>query len=303
MTVKRSQIGFLSTFHRDFYEDGKYVEVWNDPVNYILSNPENYTDAYDQAEKRVGNYRMGVRRHITHLGGTIDDDELDHLEDELGSPLILFPLFPPKPAASYIKPFRAHLIASDVGYLDYVKAAHPTVTPVEDRYAYQSKQSTGFRHFIFNAGNSNMKANTSNLVDQDKVEVGDLETVVNVGIAAAMGSGALPNQEFIPIDGEWLMVNIKGQHIIRSRGSDVPDDKTLRLQMYTAGFAALQSEILLDSNGDIIITAGTTDVTITKDGSIAIDDGTYSVTVGTSSIAATDGSVTLSISSGVVDVS
>ncbi|KKK81023.1 hypothetical protein LCGC14_2817620, partial [marine sediment metagenome] len=60
-TVRRTHIMFLTAFHREFYEDGKYVEVWNDPINYILENPVDYTQAFDDSEKRIGNYRMGVR--------------------------------------------------------------------------------------------------------------------------------------------------------------------------------------------------------------------------------------------------
>ena len=78
-TIKRSNIGFLTTHHTDFYEDGKYTEVLNDPVNYITDHPMLKTEAFLAAEQRIGNYRMGARRTITHLGGTISDDQLDDL--------------------------------------------------------------------------------------------------------------------------------------------------------------------------------------------------------------------------------
>ena len=299
-SMRKKHIGFLTTQHRDFYEDGKYTEVWNDPVNYILENAIDYTEAYDFAEKRIGNYRVGVRRHITHLGGTISDDELDMLKDSEGVALTNYPLFPPLPAVDFEKPFRSHLITSDVGYIDYIKAAHPTVTPVTDKYAYQSKQSTGFRHFIFDAGNTNMKYESIVSTSVSRVEVIDLETVVDVGIAAAIGAGALPGQTFIPRtpedDGTWTLINVPGQHMIKSTPTD------LRLQMYTADFAAFQSEILLDQNGDIILTAGTTDITVTKNGAIVLDDGTRSITLGTSNVVISDGTLSITMDGTTVDV-
>lgn len=265
--MRRKTIGFLTTYHKEFYEDGKYVEVFNDPINYIIGDASDYSDAFTDTEQRIGNYRMGVRRHVTHLGGTISEDELDMLEDKEHVPLESFPLMPPLPAVDYLKPFRTKLITSDVGYIDYIKTAHSDETTTA-RYAYQSKQSTGFRHFIFDAGNINMKYESTGTPTVSTVTIEDLETVVDVGIEDQIPNAVLDGQHFIPDDGDWIIVNVPGQHIIRSTSSG------LRLQMYTADFTAFQSEILLDKNGDIVITAG--DRTITIDSTA--ETGTVNIT-------------------------
>lgn len=272
VTMRRNQIGFLTTHHRNFYEDGKYTEVFNDPVNYILEEATLYSKAYEIAEKRIGNYRMGVRRHITHLGGTLSDDELDMLEDSDGEALTTFPLFPPKPEAAFVKPFRSHLITSDVGYIDYIKAAHNTETTTA-RYAHQAKQSTGFRHFIFNAGNVNMKYESTVLTSVSKVRIGDLESVVDAGINTATDSDATT---FLPVDGEYVIYNIAANTVIRS---DPISGISLEKWDGTTTLGAIEAYINITADGYInILDSNGNGITMDNTG-VVITDGALSITM------------------------
>ncbi len=290
-TVRRTHIMFLTAFHREFYEDGKYVEVWNDPLNYILENPADYTAAFDHAEKRIGNYRMGVRRHVTHLGGTISDDELNYLADDIDVPLTVFPLVPPKPATAFLKPFRANLLTSDVGYIDYVKAAHPDETTTA-RYAYQAKQSTGFTHFIFQAGHSNMMYESSDdsLVSQDTIEVKDIETVVDPAIDIATDSvtGTL-----LPADGEYTIYNIKNKVVLRLDGTGISLEQYNKAIAPNSTLGTLQSYINIGTDGDIIIESGTTTVAMGLSGNIVLTDSVNTVTMDKE-----NSTITLAVASG-----
>lgn len=276
-TIRRHNVGFLTTHHKEFYEDGKYVEVFNDPVNYILEDPKDYDEAFDHAEKRIGNYRMGSRRHIIHLGGTLSDDELDMLEDDAGDPLTSLPLFPPLPATDFAKPFRVHLLSSDIGYIDYIKTANPDEENTS-RYAYQAKQSTGYREFIFDAGNTNMKYESTTINSVSKVDILDLETIIDSAVNTATDADAIT---FLPTDGEYVIYNIAANTVIRS---DPVSGISLEKWDGTSTLGAIQAYInitsdgymdILDSNGNNIIMDNT--------GTI-ITDGTRTITMNGSTV-------------------
>jgi hypothetical protein len=300
INTRRQHIGFLTTSHRNFYEYGKYTEVLNDPVNYITAQPTDMDEAFDQAQKRIGNYRMGARRNILHLGGTFDDDMLDDLSSITATDFhptasLSFPFFPKLPA-DYTKSARVNLITTDLGYVNMINSMHPAdTTPV----AVRSEQGNAFRRIIYGQGNQTDSSAT--LTDAGMVKIVDIETVLDAAMGTDLHS-ATGVTTFLPAvadAGEDLLVNIPGQHIIRSEPAG------LSLEMYTgATLSSLTTSIdMPKSSGNIILTAGSAIITITKDGAISIDDGSYSITVGTSSIVATDGSVSLTISGGVVDVS
>lgn len=269
--IRRTHVGFLTTFHKEFYEDGKYVEVWNDPVNYILEDPVDKPEAYDHAEKRIGNYRMGVRRHITHLGGTISDDELDQFEDDEGTPLTTFPFFPPLPEVAFDKPFRSHLISSDVGYVDYIKAAHPDEAAA-DKYAYRAEQGTGFRRFVYSTDSVKsplMEYESVDINSVSKVDIKDIETIIDAGVDAAVtGTDGLlvAEQTLLPQDGQDILINFPGWHVVRS------DDTGYTIEIFDgAGLANLVSYIAFEkTSGNVELGAGTTTITMTKDGIITI---------------------------------
>lgn len=295
ISMRRKNIGFLTTYHKEFYEDGKYTEVFNDPINYTLTDPTNYTEAFINAENRIGNYRKGVRRNIIHLGGTISEDELDMLEDNDGVQLSSLPLLPPIPT-DFTKPFRTNLITSDVGYISYIKSAHNTETST-NRFAHKAEQGTGFRRFIYDAGNSNMMHESSVINSVSKVDIEDLETVIDTQLGTAIAGSTL-SKKFLPDDGEDSSINFPGQHIIRS------DKNGIHLEVYDdTSFTTLVSLIDIDkTTGDIYIGAGTTDISITANGSLVIDDGTRSITLGTSSIVLADGSRTITMNGSTVDI-
>lgn len=295
-TIRKTQIGFLTTKHREFYEDGKFVEVWNDPVNYILNDPINYTEAFDHAEERIGNYRMGVRRYITHLGGTLSDDELDMLEDSSGTQLTSFPLFPPLPPTSFSKPFRTHLISSDIGYIDYIKTAHPDETG-SSRYAYQSKQRTGYREFIFDANNSNMKYESDTINSVSKVDIKDLETITDAAINTATDGDATT---FLPTDGEYVIYNIAANTVIRS---DSISGISLEKWNGTSTLGStLQAYINITSDGYIDITDVNGNNITMDNTSVTITDGSRTIVLDGSDIILTNGSRSITVGSTAVNV-
>ncbi len=289
--MRRKQIGFLTTHHKDFYEDGKYTQVYNDPINYILLDSADYSTAFTDAEQRIGNYRMGVRRHITHLGGTISEDELDLLKDDAGVDLTIFPLFPPLPPVSYTEPFRSKLITSDVGYIDYIKAAHSAKTTTS-RFAHRSEQGTGFRRWIYDAGNSNMKFKSEQKFSTSKVDIKDMEDIIDTALGTAIGGSTLTKQ-FLPDDGEDILINFPGQNIIRSNKDGI------HLEIYdNTTLTTLVSLIDIDTTtGEILIGAGTSDITIVKDGTITID-----TSASNSNIILNTGSGDLVLTAGKLDI-
>lgn len=299
--MRKRLISFLTTHHKDMYEDGKYTEVFNDPVNYIFAEDQGYIAAYLTAEARIGNYRSGVRRHITHLGGTLSEDELDMLEDSQVPPVALssFPLFPPLPTTDFGLPFRTKLVTSDVGYIDYVKTAHPDEDLDIDKYAYRSEQGTGFRRFVYSAGVAPLieYETTTAPISVSKVQIEDLETVVNTSLVAAI-DGTTLTKKFLPDDGEDILINFAGQNILRSNKDGI------HLEVYDdVKFTELISLIDIDrETGDIFIGAGTTDISITKNGAITIDDGTRSIVLGTLNIVLTNGSRSITVSSSAVTI-
>lgn len=300
--MRKRLIGFLTTHHKDMYEDGKYTEVFNDPVNYIFAEDQGYIAAYLTAEARIGNYRSGVRRHITHLGGTLSEDELDMLEDSQVPPVALssFPLFPPLPTTDFGLPFRTKLITSDVGYIDYIKTAHPDEETATDKYAYRSEQGTGFRRFIYPAGDTidnSLIYESTTINSVSKVDIEDLESLIDAQFVNQIAGTTLTKQ-FLPDDGEDILINFAGQNILRSNKDGI------HLEVYDdVNFTELISLIDIDrETGDIFIGAGTTDISITKDGAITIDDGTRSIVLGTTNIVLTNGSRSITVSSSAVTI-
>jgi len=278
--MRKRRLGFLTTHHTNMYEDGKYTEVYNDPINYIFDTDDTNTGAYLTAEARIGNYRSGVRRHITHLGGTISEDELDMLDDSANPPVALssFPLFPPLPTTDFGLPFRTKLLTSDVGYIDYVKAAHPGETTATDKYAYRAEQGTGFRRIVWDAGNTNIAYRSTNaapsatdpIISVPKVELKDIETVADAHIAnqiTGTAAFATPEKTLLPLDGEDVLINIPGWHVVRS------DELGYTIEMYDAAtLTTLISSIAIESStGTVQVASGNSNITMLKDGTITID--------------------------------
>lgn len=278
---RRVDVGFLTAHYKYMYERGKYLEVYNDPVNYYSTLPSDYDTAIIEAENRIGNYRIGARRYITHLGGTIDHKQMDNLTiidkpDFYPTDEVSFPLFPPKPP-NIDKAPRVLLTTSDSGYVDYIVSKHPSDSTKD---AWRAEQGTGFRRFIFSQGNLTSSASATGLKDRE-VEIEDIETVLNTAINNATSSDFTT---FLPADGEDITINIPGEHVIRSSST------SWAIEHYGDGFGSLPSSIIsLDiASGDIDMVAGTTDIEIKKDGNIIMTAGTTSVTINTDGAVAID---------------
>ncbi len=286
--MRKHHVGFLTTFHRNFGEDTKYVEVLNDPVNYIgaygetseESLPIDYGEAYLQAEQRIGNYRIGARRNITHLGGTFSDDMLDALssviaEDFYPTAFLSFPFFPPRPT-NYAQAERINLLTTDSGYVNYLKANHPSIN---NNLAYVTEQGSSFRRFIWAANTQTTHATVLN--DNDAVNVQDMETVLDNAVTTALhaNSGV---EEFVPTGaGEDIIINIPGQHVISST------DAGWYIEMFSdATLETSVSSIAIEkATGDVEITAGSQIIKMDRDASITIANGvnrTITMTTGTS---------------------
>lgn len=282
--LRKHHVGFLTTIHKNFGEDTQYTEVLNDPVNYIgeygvigvESQPIDYGEAYTQAQQRIGNYRMGARRNILHLGGTFSGDMLDELHsveitDFYPRTILSFPFFPPKPV-NYVQSERINLLTTDGGYVNYLKSIHPSVNNNE---TFLGEQGTGFRRIIWAADALTTHATILN--DSDSVDIQDIETVLDAAVNTATGGaiGDPTSDKFLPVSGQDITVNIPGQNIIRSTSDGIS------LEMYDdASFTNLTTLIdMPKSSGSIIMTAGTTIVTITLDGVVAIDAGSNDMTL------------------------
>lgn len=255
VSMRKKHIGFLTTQHRDFYEDGKYTEVWNDPINYITVQPTDYTLAYIDAERRIGNYRVGARRNIIHLGGTISDDQLDDLSTVVDTDFypttdVSFPFFPPKPT-NYTQASRVNLLTTDAGFVRYLTSSHPSINNNE---TFVAEQGNGWRRFIWDSDDQTISAAT--LTDSGRVDIQDIETVLNAAVATDVAATDITT--FLPVAGEDITINIPGQHIIRSNSSG------LKLELYSdATLATLQSTIeIIKSSGNVILTAGDRTITI-----------------------------------------
>lgn len=299
--IRQTHVGFLSTQHRDFHEEGKYTEVWNDPVNYITIQPTDYPEAYLQAEQRIGNYRIGARRNITHLGGTISDDQLDDLSTVVEADFhpddtVTFPFFPKLPT-DYLKSPRINLITTDLGYVNFLKSMHPKDTTP---FTALAEQGNAFRRFIYAQGAQTSSSSPTLTQDNiDAVQIDDIETVLDAAIATDVEAAGITT--FLPVAGEDITVNIPGQHIIRSNAAG------FILEMYSdATLLTLTTSIDVDkTSGNIILTAGTTTITVTKDDDIILTDSANTITMdkGVPSITITNGGVTATLSGSVLDVS
>ncbi|KKN76662.1 hypothetical protein LCGC14_0368590 [marine sediment metagenome] len=287
--MRKHHVGFLTTFHRNFGEDTQYVEVLNDPVNYIGEYGESgvgsqaidYGEAYTQAQQRIGNYRMGARRNILHLGGTFSDDMLDDLSsveitDFYPRTILSFPFFPPKPV-NYVQSARINLLTTDGGYVNYLKSIHPSVNNNE---TFLGEQGTGFRRIIWAA--DALTTHATVLTDSDSVDVQDIETVLDAAIGTDLDAGT-GITTFLPVSGEDITVNIPGKHIVRST------DVGYTIEIYSdATLATLTSSIAFSTDGatagDVEITAGNNIIYLDADANLTLTDGTRSITMNGSTV-------------------
>lgn len=293
--MRKHHVGFLTTIHKDFYEDGKYTEVLNDPTNYITAQPMNYTEAHTQAEQRIGNYRMGARRHITHLGGTISDDQLDDLTTVIAADFapiasISFPFMPPIPA-DYDEAERVNLLTTDSGYVSYIKGTQPDASI---QYAWTAEQATGKRIFIIDAVNDELKKGVTNTgLDKDAVDIENIEEILDAAVNTATSA---IETTFLPADGEYIIINVATKTILRMDAAT-----GISLEQYDgsgATLGVLQSYVNVDASGGIVVAAGTTDITIPLDGAITIDAGSNNINITAADVDIT-GTLTVS---GAVDI-
>lgn len=272
--IRRIHVGFLSTQYRDFYEDGKYTEVWNDPTNYITDQPDDYPEAYIQAEQRIGNYRMGARRTITHLGGTISDDQLDDLSTVVATDFhpiesISYPFFPKLPT-EYDKAPRINLLTTDLGYVNFLKSMHPKDTTP---FTAKAEQGNAFRRFIYAQGaQTDSSTPTLDQDDIDAVTIEDIETVLDYAIGEDVKATGITGFFLPQAAGEDITVNIPGQHIIRSNSDG------FKIEQYSdSDLTTLTATIVVDkTNQDIVLTTGTRSITMDQDGNIVLAvDGSF----------------------------
>lgn len=275
--IRDTNIGFLTTFHKYSYERGKYLRVLNDPTNYVTTLATDYSTAIEQSENRIGNYRLGARRNIIHLGGTINEEQLDDLssvtkDDFHPTTSISFPFFPPVPSNIEKAP-RVLLTASDSGYVDYIVSKHPTDTTQD---AWRSEQGSGFRRFVFAQGNLTSSASATNLDDR-KPEIEDIETVLDSAIDTATSSDFT---SFTPADGEDVTINIPGQHVLTSSSTG------WKIELFGDGFgSAATADIVIDkATGDVTIDSGNHQINMDNDGDLTLTDGTRTITMNGSTV-------------------
>lgn len=259
---------FLVT-HEKFLYPGSLgaVIIENDPVNTIEAaldtsihgNPE------IEAERMIGNYREGLNRKIIHLG---DSPTIVDYADLTNALQTGFPFFPPLPS-DFTKPDRVLIESSDGGFKRYIKSKNPAVSG--DPSALEAIELTGQKIIIWDPTNAKfitqmLKADYAISADDSKnVKLTDIETVLN----GASGKGGLADIHanlgtFLPSEKSWTIINIAGQSIIETT------DTKVSIRMYDATFATLQTEFEMLQSGNLVITAGTTVVTLTKSGTFDV---------------------------------
>jgi hypothetical protein len=256
---------FLVTHERKFYPGDTSSLVENDPVNAIESaldtsihgNPEL------EAERMIGNIRLGVKRNIVHIGDGLSISEYADLETLNPSTVPFFPPLPTFPGDPDVDPFVPHrtsLVSTDSGFKEYIKGDHPTV----GKSSRKAQEMTGYKTIIWDKTMDEFLPSVDTTEypisadDSKNVELADIETVLN----GASSKGGLADIHanlgtFLPDENSWTIINIPGQFILEMT------ETKFSARLYNSGFSTVLSKIEIDkSTGDILMDAGSNDVDI-----------------------------------------
>lgn len=286
-SIGREVKPFIVTREQQMYPgDSGHMIVDNDPVNAIEAaldtsvsgNPE------IEAERMIGNYRMGLRRHIVHLGDSLSIEEYTDLEN---SGLTELPFFPPLPAV-FDEADHISMVTSNGGFKDYMKSTNPRGGPSYS--ALQATELTGRKIIIWDGADSKFRRHVDtsdypvSTADSKNVKITDIETVLN----GASGKGGLADIHanlgaFLPSEKEWGVYNIPGQCVVETT------DTKYSVRIYNAAWDTLICEFSiakvdgkvtigdnvtkaeLTPDGDIVLTAGTTVITAVKNGTATVN--------------------------------
>ena len=248
----------VDSFH-EFYPLEKFLVAVNDPLNVLATTaPTDQAGALVEAKGIVGNVRAGFKRLTIHLGETLNADDVHDLSaTTVQDPLPLIP----DPPTDQTKPERVYLLASDGGYKRLVKSKHPQDNTVS---ALEAVEGTGFKFVVWNGDEADFVLGAQKTsADPKRVKYDGVETVLNgsyTNTGAVLGS-------FLPSNGEWSVLNVPGTNEVKMTPNG------LELNLYPdLATTTPTSQVKIDkTTGNVVITAGTTVLTVTKDGDVTID--------------------------------
>ena len=258
---------FLVDRVKELYPSTRYVVYVNDPVNLLsAAAPTSDAEAFAEASNVVGSVRAGFKRLVVNLGETLNEGDVHDLSTAPSS----LPWVPDAPADPSDQE-RVYLLASDTGYKFLVKSGNSAAsTP----YATELRDITGSKTIIWKGDEANFKLSidrsTAN-ADTARAKYDGVETVLNSAYSA---QGSLLGT-VVPDAGSWSILNITGRNEVRS------DVNGAYLNYYASlNDSAPTSQVKVDTvTGNVVITAGTTTVTVNKDGDVTIKAGSGSQTV------------------------
>ena len=258
---------FLVDRARELYPSTRYVVYVNDPVNLLgATAPTNDEEAFVEAGNVVGSVRAGFKRLVVNLGETLHEGDVHDLSTAPSS----LPWVPDAPADPADQE-RIYLLASDTGYKFVAKSGNSAATTP---YATELRDITGSKTVIWKGNEGGFKLSidrsTAN-VDSARVKYDGVETVLNSTYST---TGSVLGT-VVPDAGSWSILNVTGRNEIRS------DVDGAYLNYYaTLNDAAPTSQVKVDTaTGNVVITAGTTTITVTKDGDVVIKAGSGSQTI------------------------
>ena len=134
------------------------------------------------------------------------------------------------------------------GYLKLVKMVDVINAVAGDSIATESRQAHGFKRIVYTTSGTHDITRWANLksygsgVDLHSMIGSELDTVLQSGVDKGGDYGAFGGT-FDPVEGEDILVNIQGQHILRSN----PDGYAI--EMYNTDFATLLTKISVEAVG------------------------------------------------------
>jgi len=266
---------FLVDQQYDYYPTGRvyhgYVRVENDAVNMSIS-ATTVENAYVEASNRIGSLRDGYHRKVEHMGGTIrvgDIYDLNSLPTTLN-----VGMFPPK-STTPATPDRYFLRASDMGYVHYVKSSY-SGSPTTNE-ALETKNVTGKKTWIWDDATMTRGAVLStDLVDNEGVEVTDVETLVNAALAAIHSN----LDDTWPADDQaWEVYHIPGRTKIKMSAAQT------EITHFDTDYATIKKRFIMTKDGTVVVKSAANTITLgNADGDVVITDGTRTITMDGSTV-------------------
>ena len=161
------------------------------------------------------------------------------------------------------------------GYLNMVKMKDVIKEVTADSIVTETTQAHGFKRIIFTTSGTHDITRFKNIytegdgIDLRTMTLSEFDTLMQSGVDKGGVYNFVGN--FDPVEGEDIVVNIHGQHIIRSNPS------RYAIEQYDTDFASLVSEISVDkATGNIVASGSVGTQVIFKVGDatqIIIEDG------------------------------